>query len=110
MHLFKAAPSPSFLFAFCASSQLTAAAGIMSAFRLGLASLRRSVLPSSRIAARARSFQPIRQNRHASYQRFPGPDGRQYSRAGPAEKLHFLWANYRPVILGTGTAGGAFYI
>ena len=82
----------------------------MNVFRLGLASLRRSVLPSSRVAARARPFQPIRQNRHASYQRFPGPDGRQYSRAGPAEKLLFLWANYRPVIIGTGTVGGVFYV
>jgi predicted Zn-dependent protease len=82
----------------------------MNAFRLGLASLRRSVLPSSRIAARARSFQPIRQNRHASYQRFPGPDGRQYSRSGPTEKLLFLWGNYRPVIIGTGTVGGVFYV
>lgn len=108
--LFKTAPSPSFFLASCASLQLAAAAGIMNAFWLGLASLRRSVLPSSRIAARARSFQPIRQTRRASYQRFPGPDGRQYSRAGPAEKLQFLWANYRPVILGTGTVGGAFYV
>src|SRR5271155_4555389 len=82
----------------------------MNAFRVGLASLHRSVLPSSRIAARARSFQPIRQKRHASYQRFPGPDGRQYSRAGPAEKLQFLWANYRRVIVGTGTVGGVFYV
>jgi metalloendopeptidase OMA1, mitochondrial len=108
--LFNTAPSPSFFFASCASSQLVATASTMNAFRLGLKSLRRSVLPSSRIAARVRSFQPVRQNRHASYQRFPGPDGRQYSRSGPAEKLLFLWANYRPVIVGTGTVGGVFYV
>jgi metalloendopeptidase OMA1, mitochondrial len=83
----------------------------MNAFRLGLSSLRRSALPSSRVAANGRPLlQSTRHPRHASYQRFPGRGGRQFSREGPAEKLQFLWANYRPIILGTGTAGGAFYV
>jgi metalloendopeptidase OMA1, mitochondrial len=83
----------------------------MNAFRLGLSGLRRSALPSSHSAASVRPFlQPIRQNRYASYQRFPGRRGTQFSREGPAEKLQFLWTNYRPIILGTGTAGTVFYV
>jgi hypothetical protein len=84
---------------------------IMNAFRLGLSNLCRSALASSRSAASARTpFQSIRHNRYASYQRFPGRGGSQFSREGPAAKLQFLWTNYRPIILGTGTAGGVFYV
>lgn len=82
----------------------------MNAFRLGLSSLPRSTL-SSRIAASGQPLlQPICQSRYASYQRFPGRGGTQYYPQRPAEKLRFLWANYRSIILGTGTAGSAFYV
>jgi hypothetical protein len=83
----------------------------MKAFWLGLSGLYRSTPPLSRRVASARPlFQPIRQNRYASYQRFPGRRGTQFSSEGPAEKLKFFWFNYRPIILGTGTAGTVFYV
>jgi metalloendopeptidase OMA1, mitochondrial len=57
-----------------------------------------------------RQVKPKTQLRSASYQRFPGRGGQQYSRFGPAARAQYLWYNYRPVVVGGGTAGGVFYV
>ena len=83
----------------------------MNAFRLGLSSWRRTVLTAPRPHLSRRAlFPPLRNRRYASYQRFDGRGGAQSSRFNPAGRITFLWSNYRPVIIGTGAAGGVFYL
>lgn len=59
----------------------------------------------SRSALRA-----ARQTRLASYQRFPGRGGSQYSNFGPFARAQYLWYNYQTPILVVGAAGGTFYV
>ena len=90
---------------------LPVAAASMNTFRFGLSGLRSSTASTARIACSPRlHLRTLRHNRYASYQRFPGRGGQQSFSPGPIGKLQYLWANYRPIILGTGAGGGCFYV
>lgn len=49
------------------------------------------------------------QRRYASYQRFGGR-GAQWQKPGIVGRAQYYWSNYRTLIIGTGAAGGGFYV